>query len=546
MSENEKVDLKSLRFLTRGKPDWNELAKDCVAFANAQGGRIVIGVEDGESEPPGKQTVESRWPGEVQRRIGELTVNVLTAVSICHSETTGGQYLEIRVSRSGSPASTSDGRYYLRVSDVCKPVVGEEVQRLMNERSAQPWETLTALEVPRERTDQRLLSSFMEKIRASDRVKDSVREKSENELLDHYYLAIEGYLTNLGILLVGRREDRARLGTAPVIQFIKYDADGRKINKIVWDDYSLSPIEMIEAVWQEIPDFRESYEMPDGFLRHSVPAFDQKVVRELLVNALVHRPYTQRGDIFLNLHPDRLEVVNPGLLPLGVTPQNILHQSVRRNNELARVFHDVGLMEREGSGFDLLYEILATQGRAVPNVREGADRVEIIIGRRIIKPEVIELMAKAEQIYDLRQREKITLGILAQHEAMTAQELVQCLELQDNDSFSHWIGRLLEWQVVLSTGRTKGTRYYVAPEVLNELKFPLPTTLVRIEPHRLEALVLEDIRRHPDSAIGDIHNRIGSEIRRRQVKTAIDRLVTKGRVVPSGEKRGRKYVSNEE
>jgi len=56
-----------------------------------------------------------------------------------------------------------------------------------------------------------------------------------------------------------------------------------------------------------------------------VPAFDEVVVRELLVNALVHRPYAQRGDVFLNLHPDRLEVVNPGPLPLGVTPQNVLH-----------------------------------------------------------------------------------------------------------------------------------------------------------------------------------------------------------------------------
>ena len=62
-----------------------------------------------------------------------------------------------------------------------------------------------------------------------------------------------------------------------------------------------------------------------------------KVVRELLVNALVHRPYTQQGDIYLNLHPDRLEMVNPGRLPLGVTPRNILHASRRRNDRLATV-----------------------------------------------------------------------------------------------------------------------------------------------------------------------------------------------------------------
>jgi hypothetical protein len=60
---------------------------------------------------------------------------------------------------------------------------------------------------------------------------------------------------------------------------------------------------MVAAIWNEVPDFRESYEMPDG-LRTKVPASDERVVRELLVNALVHRPYTQRGDLYLNLHID--------------------------------------------------------------------------------------------------------------------------------------------------------------------------------------------------------------------------------------------------
>ncbi|MFX5622772.1 ATP-binding protein, partial [Acinetobacter baumannii] len=82
----------------------------------------------------------------------------------------------------------------------------------------------------------------------------------------------------------------------------------------------------------------EHYELPDGLYRQNVPAFDEIVVRELLVNALVHRPYTQRGEVFLSLYPDRLEVTNPGPLPLGVTPKNILHTTVRRNEHLARLF----------------------------------------------------------------------------------------------------------------------------------------------------------------------------------------------------------------
>lgn len=218
-------------------------------------------------------------------------------------------------------------------------------------------------------------------------------------------------LTNLGILLLGGRTDRAKLSTAPVVQFIKYDEYGQKVNKLVWDDYSLSPVDLITAIWQEVADFRETYEVAIGLFRQQVPAFDEKVVRELLVNALVHRPYTQRGDIFLNLYPDRLEVVNPGRLPLGVTPQNILHASRRRNDGLARVFHDLRLMEREGSGFDLMYERLLTAGRPVPLIIEGDDSVCVTIRRRIVKPGIIRLLNEIDQRFQLRQAEDVFLHV---------------------------------------------------------------------------------------------------------------------------------------
>jgi len=52
MEENQNIDKKSLRFLKGRQTDWNELAKDCVCFANGQGGLILIGIEDSDSMPP--------------------------------------------------------------------------------------------------------------------------------------------------------------------------------------------------------------------------------------------------------------------------------------------------------------------------------------------------------------------------------------------------------------------------------------------------------------------------------------------------------------
>jgi ATP-dependent DNA helicase RecG len=282
-----------------------------------------------------------------------------------------------------------------------------------------------------------------------------------------------------------------------------------------------------------------------------VPAPDQQVDpdladvvrRELLVNALVHRPYTQRGDIFLNLHPDRLEVVNPGLLPLGVTPGNILHTTVRRNEHLARLFHDLKLMEREGSGFDKMYEALLSQGRPVPEARERHDRVEVTVRRRILKPRVIDFIAKADQAFQLTQRERITLGLLAQHEALTARELAQSLELSSVDAIQPWLKRLVAWNLVQSTGRTQATRYFIEPGVLRSLDFAGTTTLKRIEPHRLAAPVFEDVARYPRSKIGEIQGRIGPEIPRSQLRRAIEGLVKAGKLHMEGVRNGARYTA---
>ena len=64
-----------------------------------------------------------------------------------------------------------------------------------------------------------------------------------------------------------------------------------------------------------------------------------------------------RGDIFVNLYPDRLEIHSPGLLPLGITPSNILTKSVQRNHLLAKLLYDLKLMEKEGSGYDIITEL---------------------------------------------------------------------------------------------------------------------------------------------------------------------------------------------
>jgi len=544
MKENSILDKKSLSIIEGKTANWKELAKDCVCFANSYGGKINIGIEDEEDQPKANQVINPKLMEDIQKRISSLTINVGIAPKIVVSEN-GGEYIELSVLRnSNAIASTTDGKYYMRVSDDCKPVLPDDIERLFSEKNAFVWEDKTVKKIPLSECDIPKLNQFLKDIRSSERVSRFIKEMADEEIVDHYFLTNNGILTNLGILWIGNRKDRAVLHYPPSVQFIKYDIDEKKVFKKVWDDYSQNPKELINDILTQIPDWNEFVEVSDGIFRKNIYNYPPEVIRELVANAFAHRNYSMRGDIFINLYNDRLEIHSPGLLPLGVTPENILTKSVQRNSLLAKLFYDLKLMEKEGSGYDKVYELLLGNGKEVPNVYEGDDRVVVTIKKQIISNEVLHLMDKASKELQLRQRELITLGLIAQNDGISAIELANVLNVVNSNGVQSWLGRLLDMELVQSKGKTKGTFYFVNPEFLRNSDFIEKTNLKRIEPHRLQELIYEDLKNYPKSAISDINKRIGEEIKQRTLKAKLDEMIENNLLIKEGEKRWTSYSIN--
>lgn len=539
--ETSNYDKKSLKLFLDKNSDWKSLAKDCVCFANAKGGKIFIGIEDDNDEPSPDQKIPEQLVDLIRKRISELTINTGVVVSKKMANN-GGEYIEIIIHPSqSSVASTTDGQYYIRISDHCKPVLPDELTRLFADKPAYVWETRVVQKIPIENSDNEKLNQFIRDIKNSDRVSDFVKNKSTEELLSYYQLSDGNYLTNLGILWIGKREQRANLLYAPIIQFIKYDRDGNKIKKLLWDDFSMNPKELIEDIWKKIPEWQEGIEISQGILgRKTIHHYNENVIRELLANALVHKPYTTRGDIFINLYPDRLEIHNPGLLPLGVSPENILHTSVRRNEHLSKIFYDLNIMEREGSGYDKVYELLLSEAKEPPLVEEKSDRVIVTVFNTIKNEDIIILIEKLKQNFQLNQKEIICLGIVLQHKSIIASEFARKIQSKDDKQIKNWLGQLIKCKIVLTKGKTKGTQYFINPEVLKGTIFE-KTDLSTIEEHRLRTLILEDIEKYPQSNIESIHNRIGKEIPIRRIRSCIYSLVKERKVNTMGGKKFRKY-----
>jgi len=354
MKENSLYDKKSLRSVVGKTADFTELAKDCVAFSNAQGGTIDIGIEDGEKLPPSTQRVPEELPTTVVNKICGLSHGVIATTEIVMAEN-GGEYIKMAVMRNPNTiAVTSSGKIYVRIGDNSVPVGSEDVARLAADKGCISWED-TVTDFLWTNADEEKLSWFVEQIKCSDRVSDFVKQKDTKEMLDYFYMtdAESDRMTQLGVLFIGKQTQRGRIMNAPVVQCIKYDQYGEKVNKWLWDDFRKNPYEIIDEIWKIIPEWKESTEISDGLFRRNIPAYPEDVIRELLANSLVHRPYTIRGDIFLNIYPDYIEIVNPDLLPIGVTVENILHTTKKRNEHMATVFYVLHLMEREGSGYDI-------------------------------------------------------------------------------------------------------------------------------------------------------------------------------------------------
>ena len=128
-----------------------------------------------------------------------------------------------------------------------------------------------------------------------------------------------GQLTHLGVLWLGTSKQRQTISYPITAQYIVYDNLERKVRKVEWHDNALNPKELLLSVEKEAVELTYSYEFPDGLFRKQIRHYHPKLIRELLVNAFAHKSFTISSDIMIQVYPDRLEISNPGGLPLGIT-----------------------------------------------------------------------------------------------------------------------------------------------------------------------------------------------------------------------------------
>jgi ATP-dependent DNA helicase RecG len=149
-------------------------------------------------------------------------------------------------------------------------------------------------------------------------------------------------------------------------------------------------------------------------------------------------------------------------------------------------------------------------------------------------------MNKAKNEFPLKQKEIITLGLLAQ-QSYSATELSKILNQGENQSLRNWLGNLLEYDLIIKFGDGKGTQYEINPKFLHLTNLREQSILKKIQNHKLEELIYKDITSYPDSSFGDIHKRIGQDVNKNTVRWILKQMVDDKKLEVIGANRWMKY-----
>jgi ATP-dependent DNA helicase RecG len=545
MEEGVSIDYKSLKKVadTSGRlksEGLRDLAVTSVAFANVHGGKIIIGIEDRDKQPPLDQSISNKIANDTVTRLKSLCFNVGFDLGDIESHDNGGQFFTIIIYPTlKSVATTADGKIYIRIGDQCQPARSEDIVRLASEKDAFQWE-LQSRNVSYTEIPEINIQWFADQIRKSDRVKDNIKELEDIEIIEHYNLIDKGKLTNLGILWLGTASLRSRLVYPLTVQYIVYDEVEKKVRKEDWQDYSLNPKELLLEIEKQAIELTYYDEFPQGLFRNKIRHYDERLIRELLINAIAHKSYTISGDIFIKVYQDRLEITNPGGLPLGITKDNILHTTYRRNPHLIRILHDLKLMEGKGTGYNLIYEITSRDAKAFPIPISDYNSTSILQYSKILDEEAVLLLDFIATNFQLSQKEFIALGVITRYKKILATQLTKELQLTDEERLRTYVNKMIEQAIIITRGIKKGTEYLINPKLLINSKINIKPTLKVIEPHRLKALIEEDLKLYPKSKSSDIQIRI-SDLPIEDIRKCLLKLEKEGIVFTEGIKKGKTY-----
>lgn len=264
-------------------------------------------------------------------------------------------------------------------------------------------------------------------------------------------LVMDGRPTFAALILMGTRAALTRhLAQAELIfEYRSSEASGPAQER---HEFREGLLRFHDPLWELINKRNDRQSYQDGFFRFELPTFDEKPVREAVLNAACHRDYRAAGSIFVRQFARRLEVISPGGLPIGVTAENILDQQQPRNRRLAETFGKCGLVERAGQGMNLMFERAIMQSKPLPDFTgTAAHEVRLTLQGTVQNPAFVRFLEKVgqERLASFSTHDFLILDLLQRERPVP-------------DALKPRLAHLKEHGIIESVGRGRGTRYLLS------------------------------------------------------------------------------------
>ena len=195
--------------------------------------------------------------------------------------------------------------------------------------------------------------------------------------------------------------------------------------------------------------------------RIEIDEYPSAVIRELIVNMLAHRDYTnQLSAARVQLFRNRIEWISPGGLPPGITVENILIGQASRNPAILSILYEAGYVEAIGQGLDTVVAVLNREGMSSPQFDDlGSFFMVTVKGR---PPEAF---TSADHFARLNDRQRKILAFIRANQVVVPRDVLDLFQL-DRRTIQRDIDVLAAAQLIIVEGRGRGVKYHIADKEL--------------------------------------------------------------------------------
>jgi len=429
-----------------------KLAETLVAFANAGGGELFIGINPRSGQPEGLGDPEAALDRALE---AALAVDPPLIIPLPEAVELGGTPVLAVTVPPGLPHVYSfRGKYLVRDGARNRPLDPRQLRRLMMERGAVSFEALVPEGACLDDLDWEKVDRYLSEVSAL-----SSGSRQEALLRRGCLARVRGGLvpTYAGLLLFGREPQRwVRSCEILVVRYAGRSMSDRFVREQV---RGTLPEQIRRAEAFVVDNMRRGVRLL-GLERVEETEYPVEAIREAIVNAVAHRDYQIRGDeIRVLMFSDRIEFYSPGRLPGHITVQNLVDERFSRNEILVQILSDMGFIERLGYGIDRMIKQMSRMGLPPPSFEETAAGFQVTLagqGAALISEEVDALRWKH---LDLNERQELALGYLMEKGRITNREYQELVPEVSAETLRRDLADLVRKGLLLKIGEKRATYY---------------------------------------------------------------------------------------